>query len=404
MIALLASLLAWASPSARAADDPIDLMEQYLALRTFEGFVRTKVSGTVDLEGYGYNQLPPPALISSPNHWLFNPRLALFVDSQIGSKFYFFAQARVDRGFDPNESGARMRLDEYALRFTPWDDGRLSVQAGRFGTIVGNWVPRHLSWDNPFVTAPLIYENPTAIWDSEGPDSIATFLSWQYIDKSLNNPVIWGPSYATGISVAGRIGKFEYAAEIKNAGLSSRPSSWDALDDGFAHPAYAARVGYRPNEAWNLGLSYSRGPYMRPEAVPTLPAGRGVGRYQESMIAQDISYARGHFQFWAEFYEVRFQVPIVGKADTFGYYLEAKYKFTPQFYGALRWNQQIFSDIPDGAGGQTPWGRDIWRIDSAVGYRFTPHTQLKLQYNFQHETNGARDFGHTFASQFTLRF
>ena len=402
--AVLASAFAWAAPSVRAAEDPLDLVEQYLSHRSFDGFVRTRISGLVDLEGYVYNQIPPPALIASGDRALFNPRLSLFLDAQIGPKLYFFAQARFDRGFDPGNNGPRMRLDEYALRFTPWDDGRLSVQVGRFGTIVGNWVPRHLSWDNPFVTAPLIYENPTAIWDSGGPDSTATFLSWQVIDKSLNNPIIWGPSYATGLSIAGRIGKFEYAAEIKNAGLSSRPDYWDALNDGFAHPAYAARIGYRPSEAWNFGVSYSRGPFTKAEFQPYLPAGRGIGRYQESMIAQDVSYARGHFQFWAEFYEVRFQEPLIGKVDTFGYYLEAKYKFTPQLYGALRWNQQVFSDIPDGAGGTIPWGHDIWRIDAAVGYRFTPHTQLKLQYNLQHETFGVRDLGHTFATQFTLKF
>ena len=398
----VAAALAGALPLLRAAEDPLDLVEQYLQFRSFDGFVRTRISGLADLEGYAYNQLPPPALIASRDHALFAPRLTLFLDSQIGPQLYFFGQARVDRGFDPRDGGLQGRLDEIALRWTPWDDGRLAIQVGKFGTIVGNWVARHYSWDNPFVTAPLVYENPTAIWDSAEPLSIAEFLSWQIIDKSLNNPVVWGPSYNAGASVAGRIGKFEYAAEIKNAGLASRPSTWNRID--FAHPAYAARIGYRPSAAWNFGVSFSRGPYLLPEARPTLPAGRGIGDYQESLLAQDVSYARGHFQFWAEFYEVRFQVPGIGKVDTFGYYLEAKYKFTPQLFGALRWNQQAFSDIPDGAGGTIPWGRDIWRIDAAVGYRFTPHTQLKLQYNLQHETSGVRDVGHTFASQFTLKF
>jgi hypothetical protein len=50
------------------------------------------------------------------------------------------------------------------------------------------------------------------------------------------------------------------------------------------------------------------------------------------------------------------------------------------------------------------WGRDIWRIDNAIGYRFTPHTQLKLQYSLQHETSDSRRFGHTLAAQFTVRF
>ena len=34
-------------------------------------------------------------------------------------------------------------------------------------------------------------------------------------------PIIWGPVYAVGASVAGKVGLFEYAAEIKGAGVSS---------------------------------------------------------------------------------------------------------------------------------------------------------------------------------------
>ena len=46
-------------------------------------------------------------------------------------------------------------MDEYALRFTPWKDGRLNVQIGKAATVFGTWTGRHLSWENPFVNAPL---------------------------------------------------------------------------------------------------------------------------------------------------------------------------------------------------------------------------------------------------------
>ena len=65
-------------------------------------------------------------------------------------------------------TGAQVRLDEYALRVTPWDDGRFNLQVGKFSTVVGNWVQRHHSWENPFITAPLPYENLTAISDTVG--------------------------------------------------------------------------------------------------------------------------------------------------------------------------------------------------------------------------------------------
>ncbi|PYK63950.1 MAG: hypothetical protein DMF21_10410, partial [Verrucomicrobia bacterium] len=73
-------------------------------------------------------------------------------------------------------------------------------------------------------------------------------------------------------------------------------------------------------------------------------------------------------------------------------------------FGALRWNQQLFGDVPDGAGSDVHWAQDLGRIDAALGYRFTPHTQLKIQYSFQHETTGHEDDNHLVAAQFTIRF
>jgi hypothetical protein len=142
---------------------------------------------------------------------------------------------------------------------------------------------------------------------------------------------------------------------------------------------------------------------MRPEVEPLLPRGRGIGDYMQTVFGQDISFAKGHFQIWAELYEARFEVPNVGNADTLAYYIETKYKFTPEFFAALRWNQQLFDNVSDGLGGKTAWGHDLWRADAAIGYRFTPHTQLKLQYSMESE-DGPRGQSHAFGAQFTVRF
>jgi hypothetical protein len=386
-------------------DDFLDRLDAELTVSAFDDNLRARLSGTIDLEIYHFQQ-PPPGLINSEIDNLFNPRLTLFLDAQLGSQIYFFAQSRLDRGFDPSDRGAQIRLDEYALRFTPWDDGRFNLQAGTFATVVGNWVPRHLSWENPFINAPLIYENVTPISDKTAPRSPLGFVNrFRFFNENYEfNPVIWGPSYASGISISGRLGQFDYAAEMKNASLSSRPESWHVTQVGFENPTFSGRAGFRPNQAWNFGLSASEGPYFRPEAEPTLPRGRGIGDYREFVLGQDVSFAWHHLQLWAEFYEARFQVPGVGNADTFAYYLEAKYKFTPQLFGAFRWNQQLFATVNDGFGGRVRWSQDLARIDIAATYRFTTHTQLKLQYSFQQETTGPGNDNHMLAAQFTTRF
>jgi len=76
---------------------------------------------------------------------------------------------------------------------------------------------------------------------------------------------------------------------------------------------------------------------------------------------------------------VRFD-EIVLRLNTLGYYLEAKYKLTPMLSGAVRWNQQTFSRIARDGGQRIRWGREAWRLDLAVIRRFSPHVQLKLQF------------------------
>ncbi|PYM07659.1 MAG: hypothetical protein DMF15_10300, partial [Verrucomicrobia bacterium] len=245
-------------------DDFLDQLDTALTIAAFHDNLRLRLSGTIDLEAYHLQQ-PAPGLIDSRIDNLFNPRLTLFLDAQMGSHIYFFAQSRLDRGFDPTDHGAQVRLDEYALRITPWKDGRFTLQVGKFATVVGNFIPRHLSWDNPFVNAPLVYENIIAISDKAAPASPQDFVrSFEPNAKYEFNPVIWGPSYASGISVSGRLGRFDYAAEMKNSALSSRPESWNATETDFDHPSFNARLGFRPNQIWNFGFSASDGAYFRP--------------------------------------------------------------------------------------------------------------------------------------------
>ena len=410
--------ICFAASAAHAAtsDAYLDRLDDFLTVNLLQGNVRARLSGTIDLEAYSLPQ-PAPGLIYTERYSLFNPRLTLFFDAQIGPHIYAFAQARADQGFDPGYLPARAALDEYAIRYTPWDDGRLSFQIGKFATVIGNWAQRHGSWDSPFITAPLPYENLTGMWDTSAVDSLGTVRYWAGLSgatgtsrsdalsaRHLRLPLIWGPSYTSGLAIFGHVGKLEYAAEVKNASLSSRPDDWDATAVQWRRPTFSARLGYRPNQSWNYGVSGSIGTYLNNEASGSTAAGHSLSDYRQIVIGQDVSYAWHHWELWAEVFEGRFEIPTVGNADTLAYYLEAKYKFTPQLFGAVRWNQQIFGTLPDGAGGEDKWGGDIWRTDFALGYRFTAHTQLKLQYSLERRAADGPGFANTFAAQFTIRF
>ncbi len=406
--ALLAGLtLAFTGMTARAQTEWLSQLDESLFLQSAGGFFRSDLSGLLDLEGYYLDQRPP-GLIFRNGDAFFNPRLSLFLDTHLGPHFYSLVQARVDRGFDPRAARRAARFDEYLLRYTPFHDARLNLQIGNFATLIGNWVPRHDSWNNPFITAPVPYENITTITDRAVAGAPAGFLARRNVadQKAAWLPIIWGPSYAAGAAIFGSWNMFDYALEIKNASLSSRPTVWDARQLGWENPTYSGRIAYRPNAAWNFGSSFSYGAYLLPStlSLPAFPTGRGLGDFPQTTLAQDVSYAWHHWQLWAEVFESRFAVPNVGHADTVAYFLEAKYKITARLFGALRWNQQLFGSVPDGAGGSQPWDRDLWRVDSALGYRFDRHLQGKLQYSYSHQSGPFQQGEQLLAAQITVKF
>jgi hypothetical protein len=398
----------------RAAGGVLEQLDSALSVHSDDGVFRARLSGTVDLEAYDFTQ-PAPGLIETRDDTLWNPRLTAFLDAQVGVALYAFVQARVDRGFDPSDEALGSRVDEYAVRITPWSDGRLSLQVGKFATVVGNWVQRHGSWENPFVTAPLVYENLTGIWDASAATTSGTLLAWAHVlprptvavpvtDKYLRLPVVWGPSYAKGVAVSGQLGRFTYAGELKNASLSSRPATWAEESLFNDHVTLSGRLGYRPNPMWDLGLSCSDGAYLKASAASSLPAQRRFKDYRQRVVAQDVSFAWHRVQVWAEFFEASFKIPGVGDADTFSYYVESRYKFTPRLAGAIRWNEQTFSTIAHGAGNKVKWGSDVRRLDTSLTYRFSTETELKCEYSVQQQDLGAKKQGRLLAAQIVVRF
>jgi hypothetical protein len=382
----------------------LDRVEDALHFQTTNGWFRTELTGLLDLEGYYIDQRAPGLIYA--DHSFVNPRATFFLDTTLGQHLYSFVQARVDRGFDPSTGDIEARLDEYLLRWTPGSDNGFHLQFGKFATVVGSWVQRHYSWQNPFITAPLPYENLTTVSD-EPPDSLSEFLARRGHEdnKEAYLPAVWGPVYATGGAVFGTFAdKVDYALDFKAASLSSHPDRWTPNDMLWRYPTVSGRVGYRPGPAWNSGISFSVGPYMYDEAQPELPQGKTIGDYHQITVASDLSYARGRWQWWAEVFATRFEVPRVGDADLLSYYIETKYAITPGLFAAVRWNQQIFGSVPNGAGGSEPWDSDMIRADFALGYRFTRHLQTKLQYSYGHRQASVQQGEQLVAAQLTLRF
>jgi len=91
LLGLLSFCVVTCTARALDIDDLLDRFDTALTAAAFQDNLRARLSGTIDLEVYHFEQ-PAPGLINSKIDNLFNPRLTLFLDAQVGSQIYFFVQ------------------------------------------------------------------------------------------------------------------------------------------------------------------------------------------------------------------------------------------------------------------------------------------------------------------------
>lgn len=161
---LLASLLLLCGP-ALPAQELLEKLDDALTLSSADGRFRADLSGLLDLELYAPDA-PATGLLNTDDDLFFNPRLTLFLDLQATQHLRAHVQMRADRGFDPGfASDGQTRLDEYFLEWKPFEQSWINFRLGKFATAFGAWAQRRLSWDNPFVTAPMAYNDMLPVTD-----------------------------------------------------------------------------------------------------------------------------------------------------------------------------------------------------------------------------------------------
>ncbi len=389
-------------------DHAMDRLAERLSFADQSGYWRLQVRGTLDLEGYFFAR-PPPGLLRTEGSSLWQPRATVYADTQAGPSIYGFAQFRVDRGFDPADQSLEARVDQFALRISPWEDGRFNLQVGQFATVVGQWNRRHGPWRNPFITAPLFYENPTQVHEHQAPGRYASADSEPPESSSgyPGNPVIWGPVYTTGAAVSGRWPKGTWAVELKNAAPLSSPDYWAWWDVGFSEPTAAWRIAYQPDLRWEVGLSAARGAFLSPTAQATLPEGITRGEFSQTLWLLDLGYAHQYWQVWVEGMWTAFRGPGMEEKSSQAYFLEIRRKLTPRFSMAARWNQQFFSLHEDRVTYQkTRSGTEMRRLDLAATFRFNAYAQMQWELGHRWVTpeSGESSGRFSLATRWTLRF
>ena len=342
---------------------------------------------------------PPPALLDFSSDTFFAPRFTLGMDAAAGEHWFLLATARYDRGFDAGEQpDGEVRLDEIMLRWRVWDDQRLNLQIGKFPTVFGAWPAGQDFFDDPFLLAPLPYSqiigintrNPAA----NTPTAIAARANgsapaFSTLSKNQWTSIIWGPAEATGASVFGATEHLDYALEIKNTALSAHPGSWSEID--FNDPTVSARFGYRPDAAWALGVSASRGPWAEEN---------GSDDFMQNTLGLDVRWAHHALIVSGEVVLSEFETPAAGDLRCASWFLQTRWKVSPGFWLAGRFGQIVADD----AIGDVPWQPDVWRAELGSGWRLTPNLLLKAGYSYTHADGGDDAGNHLLGTGIGWRF
>lgn len=338
--------------------------------------------------------LPAAALVDITDEPFLAPRLTLQLDAAAGDQFFLHATARWDRGFDAgNEPDGEFRFDELFLRYRPLGDERLALQAGKFPTVFGAWVQQHDFYDDPFLLAPLPYSQIIGVQErvpgALSPAAIAaraagTALPISQLSKQNWASQLWGPVYATGISVSGSLEHFDYALEVKSSGLSSHADQWSEDAGDFSAPTLTARAGYRPDAAWAFGVSASRGSYLAAQAERLLPPGVDRSDLAQTTLGMDVRWAHHDWIVTGEVVASEYETLRAGDLRALGWFVSARWKAAPGFWLSGRFGQMFSNEVTTPAGGTVPWTPDVWRAECAAGWRLNPHTLLKANYAYTH--------------------
>ncbi len=390
----------------------LDRVGEQLYFASEDGRFNAQLGGSFDLEYFWQSEDSPAAFgwvfPKGGKKTLLSPRLTLTLDANATEYLYAFVKFRWDDGLHPGLAfaapsiygGTKDRFDEFFVRVKLAEE-KINLQVGQFAPQIGNFLGRHDSWDNPFVTYPMVYENMTSVSDFTvvgSPDGFAARRTWP--DNRINwIPIIWGPYYAQGASIHGKFAEWGYALSVMNSSPGTRGFSWNNDMDA---PTYIGRVSYTPSAAWTFGVSASRGSYFRDDAVG-FPAGTDREDYDQSLVVFDLRYEWKKLQLFAELFLNEYEVPNAGDARSLAYYVEARYKLSVRWYAAARWGQTFHEKISTTLG-DLDWDEDQHRAELGLGYRINQHLQLKAQYAHTSQDENFQSVEHLIAFQATLRF
>ncbi len=269
------------------------------------------------------------------------------------------------------------RADGFFLAVRGLMDNRVNFWLGRVPTPVGTFSPRSYSHNNPLIGFPLAYHLKVP-YNVFRLSSESANLGLRDLNYGAGTS-IYEACWITGLSVFGNIEGFDYMLDF-GQGTLTNPEAKE--NGGFQ---IAGRIGKKLDAQFSVGVSGGIAPYLQYDTG--LPTGTNVRDPKHIILGADASAHFDNLHFFAEVFYNAWDTPqyqVEKTIHAYTWYLEGQYYFLQKFYAAARINQMLYDDITNPANNQlTPWGYNITRIETGVGFLPIPELNIKgvVQYN-----------------------
>jgi len=284
------------------------------------------------------------------------------------------------------------------LRWVPWLDRSVTVQAGRIPPVFGRFSRRGYGQDNPLIGTPLPYQYLTTLRAQAVPVGANALLAvrgrgWRVTypqaigedNRGPGLPLVSATRWDTGVQAYARSQTLSAAVAV-TVGSPSRPR----VEDDNDGKQVAGRLTWQPSPGLGVGLSLARGAFLSDGVTDRLPAGTPEARFVQEAVGIDAEVSSGHWLLCGEAILSQWTLPELGTPAiaaplrSLGLVVEGRYRIRPALHAAARGEYLTFSSLDGGTSGASkPWEAPVTRVEVGVGYKIGRHALAKVAW--QHD-------------------
>jgi hypothetical protein len=293
----------------------------------------------------------------------------------------------------------------YALyaRIRPWTARDIDVQIGRVPPTFGAFSRRTYVSDNPLIGYPLAYQYLSSLRPDALPATVDELLQkrsfgwlvrYSIGDQSLDHgvPLVNGLRWDTGVQV--HVGVLPQRVLTATGSITTGTLSNPRFKDDNGGKQFAGRAEWRPTAGVVVGTSMARGAFVSDSAAnAALPPMHSTDGFTQMAWGGDVEYSRDYYLIRAETIVTEWRLPFARQPEfvdplrATATSIEGRYKLTPGFYAAARFDHLGFSTVAGTTVTQS-WDAPVTRVEIGGGYSIQRNLLLKLAYQHNHRDGG----------------